>query len=778
MTPLPTQETGAAFLAANRRALLADEPRVGKEQPIDCVVISPSGEVPIGNLKIGDVVCAPDGGQVLVGGVYPQGVKQAYRITFSDGAETECGADHLWLVRDGNFSRNGYQVRTLKSLFGAKRKLRIPITKPVSFYGRSVPLHPYLVGALIGDGSLCNGEVLLSIADRDKDILDRIKSLHPEISITERRTGANVCQVRLLKTISIIRDLGMGVRSHEKSIPVDYLINSIERRVALLCGLLDTDGYCSTSGEVSSIGIHRHAPQVSFSTKSKMLANNVTWLVRSLGGMAETKTYMRGDESEFRVPIQISFCPFLTAFKRQRWKAVQHPSAKRTRRIVKIEPSRMVEQVCIKVNSGDGLYLTNDFIVTHNTGAALLAADRIQARTIDIVTTASGRGVWRRSIPLWALGRGSIGVLGVDRDAAHKDIQIRSWAHAAKNPPKRKADLVILDEDHYATNPGAQRTIGVYGKMLAGGETMLTDHALVQPDQICWHLSGTPCPHDPSNWWARMRASCPERLTAQNGWPDVTRYDDFRERYCVIVMKKISAWTRIPVVIKGRRTDELAARLKGFYLRRTQADIGIRPPSYDLLPLIPTGPDRRAADGDLQRRLILEAAEAGDTKKLEMELGPLRRLTGVIKADLVVQAVREEFESGLDKIVLMYFHRDVGDVLEAGLSKFGTMRIDGSTLPARRGEAERRFLQEPECRVAITQIDAAGEAVDFSAASVLWFVETVFSPKSMAQAAFRITNINQKRNAFCRVCVLLGSIDEAVQASLLRLWTSIKETMA
>ena len=272
-----------------------------------------------------------------------------------------------------------------------------------------------------------------------------------------------------------------------------------------------------------------------------------------------------------------------------------------------------------------------------------------------------------------------------------------------------------------------------------------------------------------------MRSSCPERLLAddQRDWPDVTRFEDFRSRYCIVRMKQISRFNKIAVVIGGRNESELRDRVGDFMLRRTQKDIGIRPSVYELFPLVVSNAVRKQVDGDLDKTAILKAAELGATKELEMELGPLRRLTGNIKAQAVVEAVREEFNNGLNKIVLMYWHKEVGDVLEAGLEQFEPLRIDGATLTKDREKYELAFRGNTNNRVMLGQIQAAGEAVDFSSANELWFVETSFSPKDQAQAAMRITNVNQTRNTFVRVCCIEGSIDEALQASLLRLWTAI-----
>ncbi len=404
------------------------------------------------------------------------------------------------------------------------------------------------------------------------------------------------------------------------------------------------------------------------------------------------------------------------------------------------------------------------------TGAAILAADKIFAKTIGIITTASGRAVWRRAFGEWSAFPRSIGVYGVDRDAKERDITIVSWQGADKLGVLAK-DLWICDEDHAAKNPYAKRTQAVFGRFTDGGARILDQDALTHLGGALWHLTGTPLPHDPSDTWVRLRVSAPGLLKTANGWPDVTLFEDFKQRYCIVRMKKLK-WNSIPVVVGGRNLEELRERMRPFMLRRTQKDIGIRPPSYDLMPLIVSEARRRECAAP-NEKAIIEAIDAGRTKELDMELGPLRRITGRIKAGAVIEAVKEEFEGGLDKIVLAYFHREVGNALIEGLAQFGVCRIDGSSNMRDRENAERAFRQLSNYRVMLAQIDAAGEAIDLSAASVLWFVESVFSPKSMQQMSLRITNINQKRNCFVKVCCIEGSIDEAIQESLMRLWAAI-----
>lgn len=405
------------------------------------------------------------------------------------------------------------------------------------------------------------------------------------------------------------------------------------------------------------------------------------------------------------------------------------------------------------------------------TGAALIAADYILAQSILIVTTASGRAVWRRAVAEWT---------AFDRPPL--DVLILGWPDltGAKRAAAlgRQWDLLLLDEAHYAKNFEAKRACATYGEPELDCELLVTAAAIAPKAKATWCLTGTPMPNSPADLYPMMRALCPERLGTLWGPFDVFRHTDFMKRYCVTKPKKVGQWRWIDVVIGGRNLDELGRRLDGFMLRRTQEDVGIRPPVYDLLPLEVSPANRRAAEQGLDTAAILAAAEAGSTRELEMHLGPLRRLTGEIKARAVVEALKEEFHCGLDKIVCMAWHTATLDILAEGLAEFGAVRLAGETSARDREQAEIRFRDDPGCRVFLGQIQAAGEAIDLSASAELWFVETSFTPKDMAQASLRITNHSQRRQALVKVCVLEGSIDEALQAILLRKWTAIREVLS
>lgn len=401
------------------------------------------------------------------------------------------------------------------------------------------------------------------------------------------------------------------------------------------------------------------------------------------------------------------------------------------------------------------------------TGAAIMALDGVGAKRTLVVTTASGRPVWRRAFEQWSWVSPDARVAYSKPTAADvaADRLIVSWDGLTRYGADLPSyDTVILDESHYAKSWGAKRTQAAYGEKGAGGVCAKAERV--------WCLSGTPMPNGPHEMHPMLRALAPDRL-------DVLGYDEFLRRYCITRPKRLSRWNTIQVVVGHRNMDDLKARLAGFWLRRTQADIGIREPIFEVLPIHITAAERREVEASLgdDARDILDAAETLETQSLEMHMGPMRRVTGGIKARGVAQVVKDEFAGGLDKVVLMCWHKDVMDFLAAELSKYGVVRVDGSTSPYHREQAQEKF-RSAETRVFIGQIIAAGEAIDLSAAADLIFVESSFVPKDMKQAALRITNVAQTRQCRVRVAALEGSIDEALQTILTRKVATIKEILS
>lgn len=402
-----------------------------------------------------------------------------------------------------------------------------------------------------------------------------------------------------------------------------------------------------------------------------------------------------------------------------------------------------------------------------------MASDHTMARRVTVVTKASARANWGREFRSWSAYPRNVQVIysGKDKINDATDVVVVGWGMVYQDAILKQllahgVGHLILDESHEAKSPGTKRTKAAY-------------HILAKVADTVWCLSGTPIPNAPNDLHPMLLALAPERLRAdpEKGWPDVTAYTTFMHRYCV-TRKKYVGGQWIEYAIKGKNEDELRERMRGFWLRRTQQDVGITKPIYTVYTLhadkVPR--DVLALDKNIDLANILDAAEVGErlSEEDDLHLGTLRRLTGEIKAHAVVEAITEQLEDGLDCVVLMAWHQNVIDTLRAGLSRFGVVGIDGRTLPTKRQEPADAF-QTGKARVFVGQIQAAGEAIDLSRSAELWFVEPSFTPKDMSQAAMRITNHTQKRQPVVRFCALEGSIDEAFQAILTRKVSTIKQ---
>ena len=371
-----------------RGALLHGPPGCGKAQPLDAKIVTPSGYIRMGDVSVGSVVSTPDGGCATVLGVFPQGEIDIYRIVFSDDTSTECCLDHLWQTntKDDRDAKRRGSVKTLRNIVSSlrygtdeRRNHAIPMTKPVEFVGNTslLPLDPYLMGLLLGDGGLSGKSPMLTTSDQE--IVERVKQLLPS-GITIKKVSNSKYDYRLVGpkhggrqtknvVMAICDELGIcGCRAWEKFVPQSYKLTSVDARIALLQGLLDSDGTVTTNG----CGI-------SFSSSSYRLAEDVKFVVKSLGGVVSTSekfpsyTYLgqkRTGRKSFRIYISLpsSIQPFRLERKRQAY--IPHTKYPPARFIDRVEFVGKKQAQCIMVDHPDHLYLTDDFIVTHNTMVA------------------------------------------------------------------------------------------------------------------------------------------------------------------------------------------------------------------------------------------------------------------------------------------------------------------------------------------------------------------------------------------------------------------------
>jgi phosphate starvation-inducible protein PhoH and related proteins len=363
----------------------------GRSQPVDTPVLTPEGFRPIGSLSVGDLVVASDGRPTPVIGVYPQGRMDIFRVTAQDGASTRCTANHLWAVktRDHGDGPNPFRVLLTSEMIGNLRaahchRYELPLLSgPACFPEREVPMDPYALGLLLGDGCI-TGSTTPSFATADADLALVLGRLLPGIEV-RHNGGPDYTLPRIREpgqavtlanpVVAALRPLGLiGTRSETKFVPAVYQHNSADVRLGVLQGLLDAGG-----GPVVQAG---RTCRIQYTTASPRLRDDVLFLVRSLGGIAYCRTrpaagrrpgrargravLHRHDAYVLDIRLPAGTEPFRLARKRDRYHA--HGGGGQPRRFIEsIEPEGRAEAVCIAVAAADSLYAAEDFLLTHNT---------------------------------------------------------------------------------------------------------------------------------------------------------------------------------------------------------------------------------------------------------------------------------------------------------------------------------------------------------------------------------------------------------------------------
>ena len=363
--------------------VVAGRPSMGKAQPLDARVRTRNGWTTMGALAVGDALASVDGAPSVVAGIFPQGERQIFRVTFSDGRAAECCAEHLWRVhyRQWAAPRVLRTDRIAEMLTRVRYRGRLWIDMPSGHFGADValPVDPWVLGALLGDGNPTQATIRLSTASdalraRLARTLEPALELHHAGGVDWRivqRGGAHrggVKGVVANPLTAALKAMGLwGLRSHEKFIPRAYLDASRPARLDLLCGLLDTDGWVEQWGSLR------------FCTTSSLLAAGVVELVRSLGGWC-TRSSKRaffsyqGQRREGRETFVCNIShpdPRSLMLISDKQARLRTPARRRFPTFTSIEPTRVAPAQCIAVTHPSSLYLTDDYVVTHNTALAL-----------------------------------------------------------------------------------------------------------------------------------------------------------------------------------------------------------------------------------------------------------------------------------------------------------------------------------------------------------------------------------------------------------------------
>lgn len=350
--------------------------RKGYEQPYSEEVLTPNGFVQMGSLKVGDMVMNPNGSPVRIGDIVEQGIQEVYEVEFQDGRVVRCGANHLWAT-----CRNGKKFYIMPTKEYAKRKLtqgskgkehypyKVPAINPLRFDEKPIHIDPYVLGVLLGDGYICGSQVRFSTSDQF--IVEELSRRLPDYIIKKIESDkyAYVITSKDKKHNNLNRELkklGIKVKANKKFIPENYKYTSVENRFELVRGLMDTDGSITNGAST-------------FVSTSEQLIDDLQFILRSLGIRCHKSKEIEG---KFGVEFN-NGCKSNTLPHWELCITTQEDIFKLPRKLEKIRKDRKYnyngigikairrtgkfeKQRCLCIDNENHLYITKDFIPTHN----------------------------------------------------------------------------------------------------------------------------------------------------------------------------------------------------------------------------------------------------------------------------------------------------------------------------------------------------------------------------------------------------------------------------
>lgn len=397
----PYQIAATMFINEAKNVLLALDMGLGKANPIDSKLLTPNGWIKMGDVKVGDLLIGSDGKSTKVLAVYPQGEKDIYELKFNDNTTAQCCEEHLWNVNsptriyssNKNIKDYPYQTKTLREIIDSglqfkngNYKHHIPIVKPIEFDEKNLKIDPYVLGCILSNGSITIKNIVgFTLMDNQiiNEIQERLPTKHNLVLIKNTKIqyylsadGNNNLIDQYLREYKL-----KGCNSHNKFIPHDYKFSSINQRLEILRGIMDSDGIISSTGM-----------NIDLTLSSKQLIDDVKFIVQSLGGIVRYKTRTsRCKEIDIEPTyhiISIKLSPNIIPFKLNR-KVERYVSA------TKYLPSRAIKQVnyigkkeaqCITVDAKDNLYLMYDCVVTHNTISSIAYVEMNNFKRVFVIT--------------------------------------------------------------------------------------------------------------------------------------------------------------------------------------------------------------------------------------------------------------------------------------------------------------------------------------------------------------------------------------------------------
>ena len=762
----PHQIVAAMFMNVTRNTLISHEMGTGKANPLDSKLLTPNGWIKMGDIKVGNFVIGSDGKPKKVLGVYPQGIKDIYEVCFNDGTSAQSCDEHLWNVNTyiRNWRKNPFMTKTLNEIMNegltfknGNHKHYIPIVKPIEFEEKELKINPYVLGCILGDGSITvlNG---IGFSSFDKEIIDEItirlpnnhNMVHNGKSLKDyylTADGKNNYINQALKIYNL-----KGCNSYTKFIPNDFKFASINQRLELLQGILDTDGHVS-----------KRQGFIEITLASKQLIDDVQFIVQSLGGIGRLhdKWVMYNGEKRlyYRLYIKLpsKFIPF--KLKRKINNFIAPTKYLPNRAISGVKYVGKKEAQCIMVDSKDQLYVIDHCILTHNTLSAILYVEMNNFEKVVVITPNSLKFNFYNEVEKftksnshivnWRKNKCSIEdakyiIINYDFfNSSNKEKFLTKWEKLKLN----KIDVIIADECAKLKNTKANTYKNfkrIFNKTIFKNEKI---------SKI--FLSGTPAPNRAHELYTVLNQISPIDFATK-------KY--FMEYYCGMSYDIYGGW--------GYITDNVEAKFEELYHKI--APFTHRKRKFEVLKDLPD---------KIYQRVMLEMEENEYDMYNEIEEGVandfvmhpngnplttmlrLRQYTSHLKIKPVIELIENILETG-EKIVVVDFFKESIQQLKKKLGDIAGLHT-GDQTDEERAEIVKTF-QDPNSsmKVFLGSIQTCGYGLTLTAASKLFLITLPYSVGDYDQVSDRLHRIGQKAIVNIYPLIFRDTIDDYVFSAI------------
>ena len=382
------------IIAANDKNILCLAcAAAGKAIPTDTIIPTPNGAKKAGNIQIGDLLFDRNGNSTKVIGVYPQGQKQVYRLTFGDGRTAKCCNEHLWSIHKATWKdKNQFKTMSVNELLKEKlinssrsAQFYIPVAKAVQYSTKKYTIPPYVIGAFLGDGCTMQN-TYLTLSSENNEIPNHILELLEGDSLYQNPANFNWNFIKNGQKLSTnILPSEVCQYSYNKTIPQEYKYGDIEQRLELLRGLMDTDGSITKDSRDN----HKNTAIIRFASTSLQLIKDVQEVLGSLGYISSISEDNRPEKYTYKTCYNL----IVSMPNSEKYKLFWLPRKKEIALLIKDMPQHrdytrtsirkiedlgyQTEMVCFEVENSEHLFLMNDFIVTHNTRTLIGRIERL-----------------------------------------------------------------------------------------------------------------------------------------------------------------------------------------------------------------------------------------------------------------------------------------------------------------------------------------------------------------------------------------------------------------